>query len=167
MKRGWWLVGVLLAWTSCGSSSAKPPVDAAATADAAPAAPDGSAGSDAAVDTVAATDGAADAGSDGTDATLAAASTWTGIYGDLFTNPANPSNCMGLSCYDPGIQKGIDLSYGGEGVCDAAESDCSRTAQFLVALYAPRIGGHAARETAVLGRGTGARPCLDPRGRAQ
>jgi hypothetical protein len=115
MKRGWWLVGVLLAWTSCSSSSAKPPVDAAATADAAPAAPDGSAGSDAAVDTAAATDGAADAGSDGTDATLAAASTWTGIYDDFFTNPANPSNCMGSSCHDPGIQKGIDLSTAAKG----------------------------------------------------
>src|SRR4051794_14917529 len=106
MKRGWRLLGVLLAGTRCSSSSAKPPVDAggaaSATADAAPAAPDGAVESDAAADT------AADAGSEGTDATLAGASTWTGIYDDLFTNPANPSNCMGSSCHDPGIQKGID-----------------------------------------------------------
>jgi len=113
MKRGWRLVGVLLAGTSCSSSSAKPPVDAGdaagATADAAPAAPDAAVEPDAAADT------ATDGGSEGTDATLAGASTWTGIYDDLFTNAANPSNCMGSSCHDPGIQKGIDLSTAAKG----------------------------------------------------
>jgi hypothetical protein len=119
VKRFGWFVGVLVALGGCGSNSVIAPPDggdalndAGVTNDTA----DAAGATDAAADTRTPSDGAGDAVADSRpDAPGVGAVTWSGIYGDLFTNPTHPSNCMGSSCHDPGVQKGIDLSTAAKG----------------------------------------------------
>ena len=124
MKRVGWFVGAFLAWSGCGSNGANAPLDSGVPIDASVApdtrAADRAGGVDAAADATTVSDGPGDGGAAGgsdalADALVAGAATWTGIYGDLFANPASPSNCMGSSCHNPGIQKGIDLSTAAKG----------------------------------------------------
>jgi hypothetical protein len=130
MKPAWWMVAALLAWGACGSDNATSPSDGG-TLDAARdgadtgAVPDSGVSADGLVDTGASRDVADTGAADAADATqaaddgggdaLVASPTWSGIYADLFVNPAYASNCMGSSCHDPGTQKGIDLSTPAKG----------------------------------------------------
>ena len=98
-------LGAVLACVGCGNASQRsgdaaviPQIDAPVAHEAA-AAP---AKHDASVADTAVADAPGDA--------LLAGATWTSIYQTILVNPSNPSNCMGSSCHDPGIQKGVDLS---------------------------------------------------------